>query len=79
MTLSGTKYHCSAGETFDSVSLEVYGDENYSCELLCANPEYTLITQFSGGEILELPSVDLPEDDETGNGVLLSVTAPWKE
>ena len=79
MTLSGTTYHCSAGETFDSVALEVYGDENLACELLCANPAYTLRTQFTGGEILALPVVDLPEDEETGTGTLVSVTAPWKE
>lgn len=79
MTLSGTKYHCSAGETFDSVAMEVYGDENLSCELLCANPEHVLKTMFTGGEILDLPSVDLPEDEETGTGTIISVTAPWKE
>ena len=34
MTLSGQGYRCSAGETFDSVALNVYGDEKYACELL---------------------------------------------
>ena len=57
MTLSGTQYQCVAGETFDSVALEVYGDESYSCELLFANPTLCMIPIFTGGELLDLPFV----------------------
>lgn len=38
MELSDYIYTCSAGETFDSVARNVYGDENYAPELLCSNP-----------------------------------------
>ena len=53
MTLSGQGYRCSAGETFDSVALAVYGDEKYACEILNANPALCTIPVFRGGEILE--------------------------
>lgn len=74
MILSGNGYRCSGGETFDSVALEVYGDERYAAELLCANPELCTATVFCGGEILLLPVVEIPEAGET-----LPAEAPWKE
>lgn len=74
MILSGNGYRCSGGETFDSVALEVYGDERYAAELLCANPELCTTAVFSGGEILLLPVVEIPEAGET-----LPAEAPWKE
>lgn len=75
MTLSGQKYRCSAGETFDKVAVEVYGDEVYACELLEANPTLCMIPIFSGGEVLDLPVVDtdIGEDEEA-----MQKTAPWK-
>ena len=43
--MSGYEYHCAGGETFDSAALEIYGDEKYAAELLCANPvSYTHLT-----------------------------------
>lgn len=75
MTLSGTKYLCAAGETFDIVALTIWGDEKYASELLCANPDKCLTTTFSGGELLEIPEVDVPDTDD---GYMPS-TAPWKE
>lgn len=76
MTLTGQKYTCSAGETFDIVAQWVYGDEKYAAELLCANPALCLLPVFSGGEELELPEIDIPteETDE-----LALARAPWKE
>lgn len=80
MTLSGRTHHCAAGETFDSVALQEYGDEKYACDLLAANPSHCLKTVFTGGEILSLPVVTVPENDRSGeNGNYISVTAPWKE
>ena len=52
MRLSGQGYICSAGESFDSVALSVYGDEMYAADLLCANPELGGKMNFEGGEIL---------------------------
>ena len=77
MTLSGNTHHCAAGETWDSVALKEYGNEKYSCEILCANPLLSRIPVFTGGEILQLPVVVIPEFDDAGTFV--STKAPWKE
>ena len=76
MILSEQSYICSAGETFDIVALEVYGDEKYSCEILNANPALSSIPVFSGGEVLALPVVEMPEPNEFE---YMPETAPWKE
>jgi len=73
--MSGLGYTCSAGETFDSVGRDVYGDEKYAADLLCANPEYAAIMMFAGGEVLLLPVVEaLPE-----GSAALPETAPWRK
>lgn len=77
MDMSDYIYKCSAGETFDSVAREVYGDENYAAELLCANPELCLKSTFTGGEVLLLPVVEIPEADS--NDTPVQLTAPWEE
>lgn len=74
MKLSGHKYHCVAGEMFDSVAKKLYGDERYAAELLCANVTQADKMVFSGGEILEIPVVDITSDAGTDT----EVTAPWK-
>ena len=76
MDMSGYIYNCTGGETFDSVALEVYGDEKYAAELLCANPELCEKMIFAGGEILLLPVVEIPEEAEAEQQ---SANAPWKE
>ena len=78
MTLSGTLYQCTAGETFDSVALEVYGDEAYAYELMSANPEDTTIPIFEGGELLDLPVIEIPDDDEEEQEEFVPTTPPWK-
>lgn len=77
MTLSGETHLCSAGETWDSVALAVYGEERYACELLNANPELCDIPFFTGGEALKLPIVEVPEDADGES--YMPATAPWKE
>lgn len=76
MTLSGYVYRCSAGESFDSVALQIYGDEKYAAELLCANVKYCEKMVFSGGEDLVLPVVEIAVDSDTGKQIR---SAPWKE
>lgn len=76
MTLSGKGYPCSAGETFDSVALLIYGNEKYAAELLNVNPQYCRRPIFEGGEFLLLPVIEMPEEDE---GSTMPDTAPWKE
>lgn len=77
MILSGKKHLCKAGETFDIVALEEYGDEKYACELLGGNPTLCNVTVFSGGEVLELPIVVVPENE--GDIEYTPAKAPWKE
>ena len=82
MTLSGLTHICSAGETFDSVALVEYEDEKYAADLLNANPSLCRITVFSGGEILLLPVVEAPEDEDNADAdedEYMPATAPWKE
>lgn len=75
MDLSGYLYHCSAGETFDEVSLAVYGDEKYAAELMTANPDLVTTAVFAGGEVLALPVVK--KTDNTAE-MAAPTTAPWK-
>lgn len=80
MTLSGQTWKCSAGETFDRVALQVYGDEKYACELLNANPALSLIPIFSGGEILQLPVVEVVNVENNPDAIdFMPAKAPWKE
>lgn len=68
-------YHCSAGETWDSVALKIYGDEKYACDLMMENPTLCLITMFTGGEEIRTPDLDIPD----GEAEYVPATAPWKE
>lgn len=81
MTLSGKKHICSAGETFDIIAKQEYLDEKYACELLNANPSLCHITLFTGGEVLELPVVNVPEyaNENMVEAEYMPATAPWKE
>ena len=74
MLMSNFVYKCAAGDTFDSVALDVYGNENYAPELLCANPEYSHRTIFGGKETLYLPVIEIPEGTESS----IPQTAPWR-
>lgn len=78
MKMSGFAYVCSGGETFDSIALELWGDEKHAADLLCANPEKCTQQVFTGGEELYVPVVEMPEDndDET---VTEPSKAPWRE
>lgn len=77
MKLSGTQYQCVAGETYDSVALAVYGDEAYACEIMNANPFICTLPMFTGGEVLDLPVVEIAETDSSE--VYMPAVAPWKE
>lgn len=76
MVDSGFRWIAAAGETFDSVALSVYGYEQYAAELLNANPSLCGRLTFSGGEILVLPSISVPDESET---IYTPAIAPWKE
>lgn len=72
----GMQYICSAGETFDSVSLCVYGNEKYACDIMNENPALCTRAVFTGGERLLLPAVDVP--DENGDTSYPLSSAPWR-
>ena len=74
MEMTGYQYNASGGETFDTVALELYGDEKYAADLMCANPELATRAFFVGGEAIRIPEVDLPVEGEESQ----PVTAPWR-
>lgn len=76
MEMSEYGYQCAGGETWDSVALELWGDEKYASDLICANPKYSRKIVFTGGELLLLPVVEVPENEEDQ---ALPQSAPWKE
>lgn len=78
METTGNVYTCSGGETFDSIAADIWGDEKYASELMCVNPETCTTTEFMGGEILRLPDITLPEENEDGD-TTEPEKAPWKE
>lgn len=78
MELSGYAYICAAGETFDSIARELYNDEKYAAELMCANPEYSTRILFRGDEVLYLPEIDLPENEDDEEAIA-PAKAPWRE
>lgn len=77
MTLTGQKYTCSAGETFDIAAQRIFGDEKYACELLNANPALCLIPIFTGGEELDIPEIEMPSEEAEES--YMPAKAPWKE
>lgn len=75
MTMSGYEYRCSGGETFDSIALDVYGDERYAADLMTANPSLAEKMFFLGGERLDIPLVAAGRNEQTGRMI---AAAPWK-
>lgn len=75
--LSGFVYRCSAGETFDKVALNIYDHEKYAADLMNANPGYVWRAVFQGDEVLSLPVVEIPENENENE--YAPSTAPWKE
>ena len=84
MEMSGYGYIASARESFDSIALEVYGDEEYAKDLLMANPQYGGLMRFKGGEIIALPVVedaldpDTLDEDDLDEEDMPAAVAPWK-
>ena len=80
MEMPGYGYIASARESFDSIALEVYGDEEYAKDLIMANPKYTGILRFKGGEIIALPVIEeaLVENEDAEEEDVPTAVAPWK-
>lgn len=74
MELTGLRYNCAGGETFDSIARELFDEEKYAAELMCVNPEYDDCPMFFGGEAILIPVIDTEADEDQ-----MPVKAPWKE
>ena len=73
MEIIGYKSHiAAAGESFDSVALDYYGDEFMADKLMKVknNSKYAHLVVFEGGEKLTIPVYDDIESTET--------LAPWR-
>lgn len=71
MEIVGYRTHiAAAGESFDSVALDFYGDESMADKLMKNNPLYVEMIIFEGGEELKIPVYDDIESTET--------LAPWR-
>ena len=64
------KYTAKAGETWDLIAFNLYGNEMKASEIIAENPRLTKIIIFEGGEVL-----NLPENVETAD---TSTLAPWR-
>ena len=73
---SGGVHICAAGESFDGLALAFFGDERYACDIMNGNPQYCGMVTFRGGEVITLPNIDVPEDDE--EEAMANTIAPWK-
>ena len=77
VAVSGYLSRCSAGETCDMVALNIYDHEKYAADLMNANPGYVRRAVFQGDEVLSLPVVEIPENENENE--YAPSTAPWKE
>ncbi|MBV4440205.1 tail protein X [Clostridium tyrobutyricum] len=62
-------YEAVEGDTFDSIALQIYGDEFKASEIIKSNPDYIKNIIFSSGIKLKLPVIETPES---------STLPPWK-
>lgn len=62
-------YYTVQGDTWDSISFELYGTEKYMTMLMNANPQHANVVIFSAGKELFIP-VLTPETSDT--------LPPWK-
>lgn len=66
--MAGT-YTTKAGDMWDSISYELYGDEFRMTELMRANPEQLGTVVFGDGVELVVPEIEAPVAD---------TLPPWK-
>lgn len=46
------------GDTFDSIALDFYNNENLSSHIIIANPKFRKVIIFKGGETIKVPIVE---------------------
>jgi hypothetical protein len=62
-------YTAKLGDTWDMISLRKYGDEKYVIPLMVGNPVYRDVVVFEGGEVLDIPAIEVS---------LSSDLPPWR-
>lgn len=60
------------GDTWDKISLRVYGSENFMDRLIVANMDNRKKTIFNSGDVLNVPEIDTEADLVNKN------LPPWK-
>ena len=66
---NGFQYITLAGDNFDSIALDFYNDESLSSQIIQANPSHRNTILFSGGQLLQIPIVEIQAAD---------TLPPWK-
>lgn len=51
------QYDCIAGDNWGGIAWKIYGDEMQLHHLIAANPLYSDVLTFDGGEILNVPEL----------------------
>jgi len=64
-----SEYKTRQGDTWDLISLRVYGSEKYMTKLIEANPEHRETVFFSANIKLKVPEIETPVPEEL---------PPWK-
>lgn len=65
-TVMGRKaYTCRAGDSFDLLAGQAYGEESMASAIIAENPDLCDVVLFDGGEAIALPLVDRVETPET--------------
>lgn len=56
---------CRAGESFDLLAGQAYGQETMADVIVAANPDLCDVVLFEGGEVIDLPLVERVESPDT--------------
>ena len=60
------------GDTWDKISLRVYGSENFMDKLIAANMDHRKKIIFNSGDVVNIPEID------TEAGLVNKSLPPWK-
>lgn len=58
-------YTCRAGDSWDLLAGQAYGQEAMASTLIAANPDLCDVVLLEGGEVIDLPLVERVESPDT--------------
>ena len=58
-------YTCRAGESFDLLAGQAYGQEVMASTIIASNPDLCDVVLFEGGEVIDLPTVERIDSPDT--------------